>query len=301
MNDRTLLGIGQLARHTGLPVRTLRFWSDAGLVPPTERTPAGYRRYDAEAVARVELVRTLRELGIDLDTVRRVLAGQTTPAEVAAQHVRALDTELRVLRLRRAVLRVVARRGGTTKELRLVNDLARLSAQQRQRIIDDFVAKAFDGVAPDAPGAGIADAMRTMPAELPDDPSDEQVDAWVELAELVADEDFQARVRQMAVTGTQPQVGQELADPAAVLEHAGAALAAGVDPATAQAKDVLHRIIDPAMPAGERAQLADTTQTFTDRRVERYWQLLGTLNGRPPFPARVPAFEWFIAALRSTT
>jgi hypothetical protein len=53
------------------------------------------------------------------------------------------------------------------------------------------------------------------------------------------------------------------------------------------------------MSAEERARLADEVQTFTDRRVERYWELIGVLAGRPPFPAAVPMFEWFIAALRA--
>ncbi|TDB73782.1 MerR family DNA-binding transcriptional regulator [Micromonospora sp. KC721] len=56
MDDRTeLFTIGQLARRTGLPVRTIRFCSDLDLLSPTGRSPGGYRRY---AVAR--LVAALR-------------------------------------------------------------------------------------------------------------------------------------------------------------------------------------------------------------------------------------------------
>ena len=40
--------------------------------------------------------------------------------------------------------------------------------------------------------------LRSAMPELPDDPSPEQVDAWVELAELVQDPDFKASVRRMA-------------------------------------------------------------------------------------------------------
>jgi len=36
----------------------------------------------------------------------------------------------------------------------------------------------------------------------------------------------------------------------------------------------------------------------TDARAERYWQLLAIINGWPPVPATVPAWEWLIAALR---
>lgn len=39
------LRIGELARLTGLQVKTIRFWSDEGLVPPDGRTPASYRLY----------------------------------------------------------------------------------------------------------------------------------------------------------------------------------------------------------------------------------------------------------------
>ncbi|HEY2520220.1 MAG TPA: MerR family DNA-binding transcriptional regulator, partial [Streptosporangiaceae bacterium] len=40
-DDGLLLSIGELARRSGLPVRTIRFWSDAGVLPPAERTDGG--------------------------------------------------------------------------------------------------------------------------------------------------------------------------------------------------------------------------------------------------------------------
>jgi DNA-binding transcriptional MerR regulator len=72
--DAGLFTIGQLAARTGLTSRTIRFWSDAGLVPPAGRSASGYRLYDAEAPARLDLVRTLRELGLGLEVVRAVLS-----------------------------------------------------------------------------------------------------------------------------------------------------------------------------------------------------------------------------------
>ena len=196
-----LFTIGQLARRTGVPARTIRFWSDAGLVPPTARSGSGYRLYDADAVARLDLVRTLRELGLGLDVVQAVLARACTVAEVAAAHVTVLDAQIRTLRLRRAVLSTVARGGHTIEETLVMHKLARLSAQERQQIIDDFVDDVFQGTGPDAPAAGIARGMRQLPADLPDDPAPEQVNAWVELAELVASEDFRQRARSMVLAG----------------------------------------------------------------------------------------------------
>ncbi|GGU87290.1 MerR family transcriptional regulator [Streptomyces albospinus] len=293
-----MLTIGELARRTGVSVRTIRFWSDNGVVAPTDRTAGGFRLYDAGAAARVDLVRTLRELGLDLDTVRRVLDRQVTVRDVARAHVRALDAEIHTLRVRRAVLDRVARDGSTTEEMRMMHELARMSADERQRIIDGFVRETFDGVGPDAPGAQIAHAMRAMPALLPTDPSPEQVDAWVELGELVGDESFRKRAREMALAGAPGEQQPTGPDPVKVAEHAGQAVREHVAPESAAGKEILHRIVDPHLPAAERARLADRLATFTDRRVERYWQLLGVLNGRPPAPSGVPAFEWLIAALR---
>lgn len=141
-----LLTIGALARATGLPVRTIRYWSDEGALPPVARSSGGYRLYDAGSVARLELIRTLRELGLGLDDVRRVLTGEATVAQVAAAHVTALDARIRSLKVTRAVLSTVARRGSTAEETTLMNRLARLSAAERARILDDFMTEIFQGL-----------------------------------------------------------------------------------------------------------------------------------------------------------
>jgi DNA-binding transcriptional MerR regulator len=96
-DDEPVLSIGELAKRAGLPVRTIRFWPDIGVVPPVARTESGRRLYDAECVARLALVATLRELGLGLADVRRVLDGRASIAEVAAVHLDALDAQIRAL------------------------------------------------------------------------------------------------------------------------------------------------------------------------------------------------------------
>jgi DNA-binding transcriptional MerR regulator len=295
----TMLTIGQLASRSGVPVRTIRFWSDEGVLPETDRSTGNYRRYDARAVARLDLVRTLRELGLGLDDVRLVLERRRSVQEVAAAHVRAIDNRIRSLRTQRAICTLLAGGEWSQQKAALMNDLARLSAAERQQMIDEFVDETFAGTDPQAPGAGIAGAMRTLPTELPDDPTTEQVAAWLELAELVGDPAFRARAREMAVAGSAENPAPAPADPSAVMEHAGAALAAGVDPASPAGQQVLARIVGAELDPARRAEIADVLATFSDRRVERYWQLLGVLNGWPERPATIPAFEWVIEALRA--
>lgn len=294
--------IGQLAARTGLSVRTLRFYADSGVLPEAGRTDSGYRLFAAGAVARARLVRTLRELGVGLDDVKRVLIAEVSLAEVAAEHASAIDAQIRTLRLQRAVLRAVAR-STNPKELERMTDLTTLTAEERRRIVDDYL----DAVFGDERGA-VAEKMRIGAPELPDDPTADQVAAWVELVELLRDPDYIATSRRMAqralAEGPAPDPAQfELGK--AVGEHAGAAVRAGVAPDSADALSVIERL--EAMTPGEpedRTAAADRIEAFSDRRVARYWALVAIVNDWPdsqtPSSSEMyDAWEWYGRALRA--
>ncbi|TDC49332.1 MerR family transcriptional regulator [Jiangella ureilytica] len=308
-DDGSFLSIGDLARRTGLPVKTIRYYADIGLVPPTDRSPAGYRRYDAVALARLDLVRTLRELGVDLATVRRVLDRSLSLAEMATAHAAALDAQIRLLRTRRSVLRAVAALGiDDHEELELMNRLAHLSAAERQQIIDDYWASTFDGLETDA---AFVSRMRSVRVDLPDDPTPAQVEAWVELAELVQDPSYRARVRQMAEAGSgSPSSGpspSEIALYESVTELVTPLLTAGVAPASPEGRLVADQLAPRFAHArgaddgaGFRRELGEQIALFSDRRVERYWELVGVINDWPAGPVRsgsVATMEWFAQAL----
>ncbi|SHN35020.1 MerR family transcriptional regulator [Cryptosporangium aurantiacum] len=267
MNEGT--EIGQLSRRTGLPVHTIRFWSECGLVPATERTAGGYRLFDAAAAERLDLVQMLRELGIGLDDVRDVLARQVSVADVAAVQVRALDAEIRALRLRRALLRVIAEQGATTEETLLMQRLTRLSANERQRIIDEFVDGTFAGVDLGDDAKVVVDWMRELPDELQDDPTAAQVAAWVELAELVADDDFRQRIKRIAASGSAVSWIEGYESRSVILTVANRALAEGTAPASADGQALLERIIDPDLPSARQQELRRWLEVVADARVER--------------------------------
>ncbi|MEU6783244.1 MerR family transcriptional regulator [Nonomuraea angiospora] len=300
-----LYSIGDLARRTGLTVKTIRFYSDRGIVPPADRGPTGYRLYDLDAVTRLELVRTLRDLGMDLPTIRRVLASEVSLPEVAAAHAEALAVQIRTLRLRRAVLTAVARRGSSPEEMDLMHKLARLSEDERRRLVDDFLAAAFDGL---DTVPGFAGVMRSMTPELPDDPSPEQVEAWVELAELAQDEDFRAAVRRtVARYAAEPPAAPPRPGPAALArDHARPALAAGLAPTAPEADPVVAAVVaayarDLGLPDGPalRRRLVDRLEEANDPRRDHYLELLAVINGWPAPEPLSPALDWFTEALRA--
>ncbi|MEU4010540.1 MerR family transcriptional regulator [Streptomyces pseudogriseolus] len=293
-----LLTIGALARATGLSVRTIRYWSDEGALPPVARSAGGYRLYDAGSVARLQLVRTLRELGLGLDDVRRVLTGETTVAQVAAAHVTALDARIRSLKVTRAVLSTVARRGSTAEETTLMNRLARLSAAERARILDDFMTEIFEGL--DTADPDIRSRLRFAAADLPDDPTPEQVDAWVELVELIQDPEFRTTMRRMiefnaADRGPDVPSGSSLWFMSRLIRSAGDALREGVEPGSPRAADVLRELIGDADPAAVLKRLA----AVADPRLNRYRELAAVVNGVERPSTHAEEFGWVVAALEA--
>jgi excisionase family DNA binding protein len=64
--------VSELARRTGVPASTLRFYEQAGLLP-AERTGSGYRVYGEEAVARLEFIGAAKHLGLLLEEIRELL------------------------------------------------------------------------------------------------------------------------------------------------------------------------------------------------------------------------------------
>ncbi|GHF33787.1 MerR family transcriptional regulator [Streptomyces griseoluteus] len=291
-----VLTIGRLAHRTGLPVRTLRFWSDEGAVPPVGRSAGGYRLYDAESVARVELVRTLRELGLGLDDVCRVLSGRTTVAEVADAHVAALDAQIRSLKVSRAVLSTVAKRGSTVEETALMNRLARLSAAERKQIVDEFKEEVFGGL--DDPR--LRDRMRIFSIELPHDPTPEQVDAWIELAELVRDPGFRARLRTWMELNT-PIPGQGSPPGASIwwarqiVQTVAEVRKGGVAPEGPAAAEVLSKLFGDA----DRVAVLRSLEAGIIAGAEHYRRLVARVRGQNSSPDATEELEWLARALRA--
>ena len=65
--------IREVAAATGATTKTLRFYEQAGLLQPAERTPSGYRRYDLDVVERVHFIRRGQAAGLTLAEIRTIL------------------------------------------------------------------------------------------------------------------------------------------------------------------------------------------------------------------------------------
>jgi DNA-binding transcriptional MerR regulator len=316
------VNIGELARRTGLSVKTIRYYSDEGLVPEASRSASGYRRYDADALARLEFVRTLRDLGLDLATIRRVLDRQADLRAVAAAHADVLDTHIRLLKVQRAALRSLATSGTgelDPTEVDRMNQIAQATNDERRRALAEFLDSIFDfGTGPVE--NDFTTMMREVTPDLPDEPTEDQLDAWLELATLIKDESFRQSLRNMSSWMRSPNTerGPMPADPVVAMKLSEQVFARvrpladkGAGPTEPAAQQVVDDLIALyAEAAGRtndrqnyRRELAAAARRGYEPRAERYWQLLAVIKGWKPVEPKMHLWGWFTEALenRSTS
>lgn len=65
--------IGEVAESVGLSLRTIRYYEEIGLVTPSGRTEGGFRLYTDSDVDRLRLVKSLKPLGMSLETMCELL------------------------------------------------------------------------------------------------------------------------------------------------------------------------------------------------------------------------------------
>src|SRR5947209_9750880 len=88
-DEQTYYTIEQVATRTGLTKRTLRYYEEVGLLPPTGRTEGNYRRYSESDIHRLERIKELRDLlGFSLTDIREILKAEDERGQikVAYQH-----------------------------------------------------------------------------------------------------------------------------------------------------------------------------------------------------------------------
>lgn len=118
MDER--LRIGELAAELDLNPKTIRYYEEIGVLPEPQRTPAGYRLYDAADRERLAFILKARSIGLTLDEISEILAvrgmGQPPCEHVVGlldRKIAGIDQQLRVLEDLRQDL-VSLRRGADT-------------------------------------------------------------------------------------------------------------------------------------------------------------------------------------------
>ena len=294
MHKKKLLKIGDLASRSGVSIKTIRHYSDVGVLPPTEITSSGFRLYSDADRARLELIRELREVGFSLDTVKRLLANDLSVNTALESQLKALDDHLSLVRRQRDVVRAALNsgEGHALAYLARARAVAALDAKGRVRFLEAQLSQVLQ----DAPGEKVwresicqeaIDGHRTSLDSL-------QSEAWTELAHLLLDHSFTERFNMLvakywhdrddydAFSGWRQYEDETLA-------RASTITGRGSTPSDVRSQALIHQYVetnetimrrknDPALPH----ELIMLIEKGMDSRLYRFWELVGLLKGHAP-------------------
>lgn len=182
----TTYTIGELSRLSGVSVRRLRFYSDEGLLLPTGRTDSGYRMYADADLARLDLILALREAGVSLDDIGKLLSRRLALGDVLRLRLDALEAEVRAKRRIANVLRTVLTDDDPTHlDLRRLWTVTSLSHTEVRAAITRFYDHATRDLQVDP--SWRERMIEAATPDLPDHPTPAQIDAWTELQAMLAD------------------------------------------------------------------------------------------------------------------
>lgn len=228
--------VGELAEATGLTVRTLHHWDEMGLVRPSARTASGHRLYEGGDVRRAYEVVALRELGLSLEAIGDVLAGEGPElGELLNAHIGQVRARLEALRSLEATLSVLVarvRRAGSLSSsdlLGLIDEVTTMDETIKQyytaeqletlRARREHLGDAAVAEAEDEWPALIAQVQAEMEAGT--DPGEPRVQAlaarWMELLEAFDGGDPEIRESSSRMITENPCEAQAGGAPAAEL------------------------------------------------------------------------------------
>ena len=302
--------IGRLARLSGVTVKTIRHYSDVGVLPPSGITEAGYRMYSEADRSRLELIRTLRAAGFGLAEIGDILEGESEASGALRLQVETLDLQIRTLRRRRRLLES-ALESGAEDEQRYpdrTQALGVLEAKEREAFLAEHLERGLQGTPVD-PGAK-AGFWRAIVSGMPEELDEEQLAAWTELAKLASDDSFVEALKNQTkpVSGTveedlDPAVWNEAVNTA--MGRAKSAVREERSPTGEHGQSVVAEWVEAsARAAGRRdyarfagLMLSHHKRTY-DPRMERYWELIATLK-RWEYDANMArAYGWLVEGLR---
>ncbi|AOF91184.1 merR regulatory family protein [Sinorhizobium sp. RAC02] len=298
--------IGEVSSISGQSVRRIRFYSDKGLLPPSLRTESNYRIYTDTDLAKLELIRALREAGVGLELIGNLFRQKLSLGELLQTRLDILEAEIASKRRAAGVLRAVLRFPNPSDEdLRRIWTMSKHSHRQMQTLVENFIGVIAEGTKLD--GEQRRSLVEASVPTLPDDPTAEQIEAWDELSALLVDRDFAREMRvemQAFWTGALDPAAYQAASIEAY-EAAKNGVSTGIRPRSAEAQAIAETwLAKSALAMGREADRSfiDWHVAQYDKnagRTARYRELHAILQGKPLAEADLKAWTWLNDALKA--
>jgi DNA-binding transcriptional MerR regulator len=296
------LTIGELSRRTGVSVKRLRFYSNEGLLPPAARSRSGYRLYTEEHAVRIDLIRALREAGIGLQEIGKLLRHDMTLEELLQLRLGTVEAHIVGLQRIAAALRLAIQSGATEENLRRITMVTQASNEDRRQVVVAFYEKVVEGLPIERQWTeGMIDASAPC---LPDSPSAGQLAAWMELQGLLDDRTFLECKRVNASDIWAPRVKFDFDSFVGAQEvwmtATSLARTRGVSPTSEEGAAIVDRFTSTmAAAAGHEdpAVVRAHMRVKYDPRGARFWELVAIMKGDPALLGRFDDWQWFGEAM----
>lgn len=136
------MNIGDAAKRSGVPTKTIRYYDEIGLIEPSARGENGYRDYDDRAVEFLRFVRHARGLGFSVEDCRTLLAlyqdrnrASADVKAVAAAQLETIEAKIGELQSMKRTLKTLMQRchGDDRPDCPILDGLADASAEETAR------------------------------------------------------------------------------------------------------------------------------------------------------------------------
>jgi DNA-binding transcriptional MerR regulator len=248
------------------------------------------------------LIRALREVGFDLDTIGQLLESKIELDDAIRMRAEALEAEQRTLRRRQLLLRAATngKRKDVLARLKQKHVLARLDRFERETFLETH----FSWAPHDTPESQAV--WRAAIFDLPEQMDDAQLEAWLELAEIAADEGFHGTLKRQFEWSRGLDESR-----ASEWNHTFQRLLADVrefrerSPNDEPPRTLIDAWIGSLARLYSRPPDAEFTrwmlkrlESTYDERIGRYWELMSRIKGIPYDPTYVRTSDCLLNALR---
>lgn len=311
-NKQNLYKIGDLSRLSGVSIDTIRYYSNTGVLPASSRTEAGFRLYTNTDRARLELIRTLRELGFSLPAISELLQNEISASAALRLQLNAIREGRCRLQRQETLLKAALQQGeeGALAYLNRTQVLINLDAAGRERFMDEHLGRIIEGAT--GPLNWKKHLWSETVFDLPEEINGEQFEAWLELADLMLNESFLQYFNELMRSfwkdlSWRGGIGSWFQNFNQMLAEVLEAALQGELPQGRLGQTLLQRYINLYATFTNRVgdptllnDLLNLLEQLDDPRVERYWELVGILKGLP-IPTmwhRYQAQRWLAEALK---
>lgn len=310
-----LYTIGEVAKLTGVPIKTIRYYTDINLLPATHRTEARFRLFSTEDIWQLQLIRVLRQLAFSLEEIRAIIGGNLPVSTAIDWQLEAIAHRIHQLQHIREVLQQAKEaRHHPRQSLHTLYELGMALSQnavERSRFVTEKLhALVEQAHLPDEWRQNLLDHFTW---QSPDTFTTQQIAAWTEIVSILNDPAFAVEALRFNSSVSHQAIGNmnvaEYNQQALTLiQQAQSAALRGDSPDSETVQTLTKDWIKLIAESMQRSitpeflhELSTQVPTFYSERMQHFWTLMATISGREAPPSYKEGFDLLAAGLRSLT